>query len=124
MRLLALAALGLPMVLSACALTPRQQCQAPYFSELNTVREELRATELRLQRGYRLEPARFEFGLHYCERLFGAVHLCSAEDGEPMFDKRPISRAAETAKRDALLQEQLRLNEALAQCAVQYPEVE
>jgi hypothetical protein len=122
MRRIALAALSLPLLLSACALTPRQQCEAPYWSDLHVVKTDLKEAELVLRRGYRLIPARSESGLHYCERLSGAIYLCSADEGEPMYDKRPINRAAETAKRDALLREQMRLESALADCAVQFPE--
>lgn len=123
MRIATFIALGLPFVLSACALTPRQQCEAPYWSDLRVVREDLRATESVLRKGYRLEPTQSEFGLHYCVfEPFDTLRLCRADDGLPMFDKKPISRVAETAKRDALLSERTRLEAALAQCAAQYPE--
>ena len=122
MRLFALAMIVVPLVLAGCALTPRQQCQAPYRAELRTVDAEIRDTRQSLQRGFRLVPARWEHGLHYCESLSGFVSLCTADDGEPMFDKRPISRAAEQAKLNALLGERTRLHAALARCAAQFPE--
>lgn len=122
MRKFVFAALSLPLVLAACELTPRQQCEAPFRSELRVVLEDTKATRLTLSRGYRLVPARNTFGLHYCVNPVGHVSICQAEDGEPMFDKRPISRVAERAKLDALVAERQRLESALAQCAAQYPE--
>lgn len=122
MRKTFLAALALPLALAACEVTPLMQCQAPYRTELRTVRAEISETELVLRRGFRLVPARWELGLHYCVRPSGSVFLCTADDGLPMFDKRPISRTAERAKLQALLQEQARLYAALDACALQYPE--
>ena len=75
-----------------------------------------------LGRGYRLVPSRSRRGVHHCVTRTGFVRLCTSEDGEPMFDKRPISRAAETAKLAALQAEQKRLEAAIAACAAKYPE--
>ena len=122
MRMIPLAVMAIPLLLAACELTPRQQCEAPYRAELRTVEAEIRDTRQTLQRGFRLVPARFEAGIHHCVSPSGFVSLCTADDGEPMFDKRPISRAAEQAKLDTLLAERARLNTALARCAAQYPE--
>lgn len=122
MRRLALAALAVPVLLAACEMTPRQQCEAPYRAELRTVETEIRDTRLTLERGFRLVPARWEQGIHYCVSPSGFVSLCTADDGEPMFDKRPISRPAERAKLNALLDERQRLTASIAQCAVQFPE--
>ena len=122
MRLTSLALIVVPLVLSACAVTPRQQCQAPYRAELRNIEAEIRDSREALQRGFRLVPARWEHGINYCLSPSGFVSLCTAEDGEPMYDKRPISRPAEQAKLDALLGERGRLNAALAQCAAQFPE--
>ena len=52
----------------------------------------------------------------------GSCSLCTADDGEPMYDKRPINRAAETAKLAALQAEQKRLDAAIAACRAHYPE--
>jgi hypothetical protein len=122
MRAIALTALALPLVLAACATTPLGKCQAPYRSQLRNVQQDARETQRRLARGYRLVPARTTFGLHYCMDAFGNARICRAEEGEPLYDKRPINRAAEQAKLDALAQEEKRLNAALAECAARYPE--
>ena len=122
MRPIALAVMAIPLVLAACELTPRQQCEAPFRAELRTVEAEIRDTREVLRRGFRLVPARFEHGIHYCVEPSGFVSLCTADDGEPMFDKRPISRAAEQAKLATLQAERGRLNAALARCAAQFPE--
>ncbi len=121
MRMTTVALLVLPL-LAACATTPRQQCEALHRAELRTVDAELHDTAEALGRGYRLVPARFEFGVHHCVSRTGFVSLCTAEDGLPMYDKRPISRAAETAKLAALQAEQKRLEAAIAACRAQYPE--
>lgn len=122
MRRFALAALAFPLVLAACELTPRQQCEIPLRAELRTVDSEIFDTRETLQRGFRLVPAVFEHGLHYCIGPAGFVSLCTADDGEPMYDKRPINRAAEQAKLATLLAERERLRTALARCAAQFPE--
>jgi len=122
MRPIALAVLALTLGLAACERTPRQQCEAPFRAELRTVEAEIRDTRQVLQRGFRLVPATFEHGIHYCVGPSGFVSLCTADEGEPMFDKRPISRAAEQAKLSALQGERARLTGLLAQCAVQFPE--
>lgn len=122
MRPIALAVMAIPLVLAACELTPRQQCEAPFRSELRTVEAEIRDTRQTLQRGFRLVPARFEHGIHYCVSPSGFVGICTADEGEPMFDKRPINRVAERAKLTALQAERGRLNAALARCATQFPE--
>jgi len=68
-------------------------------------------------------PAASDFGLHYCVSGGGLmVTPCFDVQDEPMYDKRPISRRAETAKLDALRQDQRQLEAALAACAAQYPE--
>lgn len=121
MRPIHLALLALPLV-AACATTPRGQCQAPYRAELRTVEAELQHTAEVLGRGYRLVPTRSRLGVHHCVTRTGFVRLCTLEDGEPMFDKRPISRSAETAKLAALQAEQKRLEAAIAACAVKFPE--
>lgn len=121
MRKTLLAIFALPLALAACELTPLQQCQAPYRAQLRTVTEETRTTEQNLSRGYRLVPTRFAFGLHYCLDHFGHATLCRAEEGEPMYDKRPINRAAERAKLNALIAERKRLDAALSHCALQFP---
>jgi hypothetical protein len=122
MRLPVIAALALPFLLAACEVTPRQQCEAPYRIELRTVDAEIRDTREILRRGFRLVPARWEHGVHYCVEPSGYVGLCTADDGLPMYDKRPINRAGEQAKLDALETERQRLSRAIAQCAVQFPE--
>ncbi len=122
MRPIALAVLVVPLVAAGCELTPRQQCEAPFRADLRTVEAELRDTRETLQRGFRLVPASSEIGLHHCVRPSGFVSLCTVEDGEPMFDKRPINRVAEQAKLDALDSERARLTASIAQCAVQFPE--
>lgn len=108
--------------LAACAMSPRQQCEATHRNDLATVRAEIRETELLLRRGFRLVPAESDFGLHYCESPGLMVTPCFGKTDEPMFDKRPINRRAEAAKLDALRAERKRLEVGLAQCAVQYPE--
>ncbi len=117
-----LAVLALPILLAACELTPRQQCEAPYRAELRTVRAEIDATEANIRRGYRLVPARFDFGMRYCLDPFGDAELCTADEGRLMYDKQPINRAAERAKLATLYAERERLGRALARCAVQFPE--
>ena len=121
MRPITLVLLVLPL-LAACATTPRQQCEAPHRAALRTVEVDLDDTARALSRGYRLVPARFQFGVRYCVSPTGFVQLCTAEDGQPMYDKRPISRAAETAKLAALQAEQKRFEAAIAACRAQYPE--
>lgn len=122
MRPILAAALALPILLAACEVTPRQQCEAPYRAELRTVRAEIDATEDNIRRGYRLVPARFDFGVRYCLDPFGDPELCTADEGRAMYDKQPINRAAERAKLATLYSERDRLGRALAQCAVQFPE--
>lgn len=122
MRFTALAVLIVPFLLAACEVTPRQQCQAPYRAELRTVDAEIRDTREILRRGFRLVPARWEHGVNYCVEPSGFVGLCTASDGLPMYDKRPINRAGEQAKLGALEAERQRLSRAIAQCAVQFPE--
>ena len=121
MRPIHLVLLVLP-VMAACATTPRSQCEAPYRAELRTVEADLQDTAEVLARGYRLVPTRSRHGVHHCVTRTGFVRLCTPEDGEAMFDKRPISRAAETAKLAALQAEQKRLEAAIAACRAQYPE--
>lgn len=113
--------LALPLV-AACAMTPRQQCEAPYRADLRAVEADLRDTTQTLSRGFRLVPARFEIGRHYCVTRAGFVRPCRADDDLPMYDKRPINRAAETAKLEALEAERARLEAAIAGCGVRYPE--
>lgn len=122
MRMIALAPLAGLLALAACATTPRQQCEAPYRAELRTVNAELRDTQRAVSRGYRLVPARFSVGLHHCLRPSGATYLCTADEGEPMYDKQPINRRAERAKLSALRSEARRLNAAIGQCRARYPE--
>lgn len=117
-----LAVLALPIVLAACEVTPRQQCEAPYRAELRTVRAEIDATEDNIRRGYRLVPARFDFGMRFCLDPFGDPEPCTADEGRPMYDKQAINRTAERAKLAALLDERARLGRALAQCAAEFPE--
>ncbi len=121
MRPIHLALLALPL-LAACATTPRQQCEAPHRTALRTVAADLHETAEALGRGYRLVPSRFQYGVHYCVTQTGFVQFCTADDGEPMYDKRPINRAAETAKLAALQAEQKRLDAAIAACRTRYPE--
>lgn len=116
-----IAALGLLLVAGGCAVTPLQQCQAPYRAELRNVKADLHATRIALARGYRLVPARNEIGLHFCLRPSGMAVLCRAEDGEPMYDKQPIVRRAEQAKLRALAGERARLESALVDCTRRYP---
>lgn len=122
MRSIVLVALAAPFLVAACATTPLQKCEAPYRAELRTVTEEMRRTELLLRRGYDLVPARFEFGVHHCIRPSGMVYVCTARDGEPMYDKRPINRPAERAKLSALAAEADRLKAGLAACRARYPQ--
>ncbi|GKY86185.1 hypothetical protein [Sinisalibacter aestuarii] len=122
MRSIALSALAVALTLAACATTPRQQCEAPYRAELRNTTFHIRETEMLLRRGFGLVPARNEIGLHYCLRPTGSAYLCRAEDGEPMFDRRPINRVAEQAKLDALRAEARRLTAAIADCQAAYPE--
>ncbi len=120
MRTLPIVLMALPL-LAACATTPLQQCQAPLRAELRTVEADLSETAQALGLGYRLVPARSTFGVHYCLSRSGFARLCTADDGEAMYDKRPINRAAETAKLAALQAEQKRLEAGLAACAAKYP---
>lgn len=122
MRVIALTTLAATLILTACATTPRQKCESPYRAELRTVTADMRETRRAVQRGYRLVPAKFDIGLHHCLRPSGATYLCTADDGEPMYDKRPINRAAEQAKLRVLSQEAARLEAAIGQCQAQYPE--
>lgn len=122
MRVWSFAILAVPLFVSACALTPRQQCEAPYRSQLRTVEADIADTRAALSRGFTLVPATDTFGLHYCVDTFDMVGLCSADDGLAMFDKRPIVRQAEQAKLDVLMSERRRLSASIAQCAAQYPE--
>jgi len=122
MRLSAVIALAVPLLLAACAITPRQQCEAPYRAELRNVEAEITDTRLALRRGFVLVPARFSIGLNYCLRPSGAVYLCTAKDGEPMYDKRPISQRAEQAKLAALIDEAARLKAEIAECRLKFPE--
>lgn len=121
MRPIHFALMVLPL-LAACATTPRQHCEAPHRAALRTVDADLHDTAEALGRGYRLVPARFEYGVHHCVTRTGFVRLCTSDDGEPMYDKRPINRAGETAKLAALQAEQKRLAAALAACRAQFPE--
>ena len=122
MRMIALVPVAGLLVLAACATTPRQKCEAPNRAELRTVNAELHDTQRAINRGYRLVPAKFQVGLHQCLRPSGATYLCTADEGEPMYDKRPINRRAEQAKLAALQSEAKRLEAALGQCRAQYPE--
>lgn len=122
MRSVTLALIAVPLVLAACALTPRQQCEAPYRAELRSVAAEIRDSEITLARGFRLVPARFDVGLHYCLRPSGSVYLCRAEDGEPMYDKRAINRRAELAKLASLKDQAQELESGIAACRAQFPE--
>lgn len=122
MRMFAVVALAVPLLLAACELTPRQQCEAPYRAELRNVEAEIRDTQLALRRGFVLVPARFSIGLHHCVRPSGMVYLCTADDGEPMYDKRPINRRAEQAKLAALIDETARIKAGIAACQAKYPE--
>ena len=123
MRKLVFAALTLPLALAACEVTPRQQCEAPYRSELRTVLADISETSRALQLGYRLVPARSSIGVHYCMNPLGRAVLCTGDDpDEPLYDKVPISRVAEQAKLDALDIERKRLESSIAQCAVQFPQ--
>jgi hypothetical protein len=122
MRSIAVVALALPLLLAACATTPRQKCEAPYRAELRNVEMDIRDTRQALQRGFALVPARFSFGLHHCLRPSGSVYLCTEDDGEPMYDKRPINRRAEQAKLTALDSEAERLKAAIGACRARYPE--
>lgn len=122
MRFVTIALIAAPLILAACVSTPRQQCEAPYRAELRNVVADIRDTERTLARGFRLVPARFEVGLHYCLRPSGAVYLCRAEDGESMYDKRAINRRAELAKLAALKDEARELNAGIAACQARYPE--
>ncbi|MCB1331455.1 MAG: hypothetical protein KDK28_19225 [Maritimibacter sp.] len=110
-------------LLAACATTPRQQCEAVQRNQLATVEAEIRETELTLQRGYRLVPARSKIGPHYCLSPGGRPRPCfgNEDPDEPVFDRRAINRVAETAKLTALREERARLSGELAQCAVRYP---
>jgi len=121
MRPIHLALLALPL-LAGCATTPFQQCAAPHRTELRHVEADLHDTAEALGRGFRLVPARFEFGVHHCVTRTGFVRLCTADDGEPMYDKRPINRPAETAKLAALQAEQKRLEAEIISCRAAYPE--
>lgn len=121
MRPIHLALLALPLM-AACATTPRSQCEAPYRAELRAVEADLQDTAQDLGRGYRLVPTRSRHGVHHCVTRAGFVRLCTEEDGEAMFDKRPISRAAETAKLAALQAEQKRLEAAIAVCQAKFPQ--
>lgn len=121
MRPFHLVLIVLPL-LAACATTPRGQCEAPHRAELRTVNAEADDTALSLERGFRLVPARFDRGINFCVTRTGHVRRCRAEDGEPMFDKRPINRAAETAKLTTLRAERARLDAAIMQCRETYPE--
>ena len=121
MRPFHLVMLALP-VLAACATTPRAQCEATYRNQLANVRADIRETELALRRGFRLVPAGTDFGLHFCVSPGGIVTPCFNEEDEPMYDKRPVNRRAETAKLDVLRAEQSRLRAGLAKCATLYPE--
>lgn len=122
MRSVTLALIAVPLVLAACALTPRQQCEAPYRAELRGVAAEIRDTEITLARGFRLVPARFDSGLHYCLRPSGSVFLCRAEDGKAMYDKMPVNRRAEQAKLASLKGQARELEAGIAACRAQYPE--
>jgi len=122
MRKFVFAALALPLVLAACELTPRQQCEAPYRAELRNVTAEAKDTREALARGYRFVPARNDFGLHWCFEHLNYATMCRAEDGLPMFDKRAISRAAEQAKLNVLVAQQRQLEVSIAACQAQYPE--
>jgi len=121
MRIVPLGFMALPL-LAACATTPLQQCMAPHRAELRTVEADMRNTAQALSRGFRLVPARFDFGVHHCVTRTGRVHLCRSDDEGPYYDKRPINRAAETAKLKALRAERARLDAAMANCAIRYPE--
>ena len=118
----ALSALSALAVLSACATTPRQQCEFPLRSELANVRDEIRASELLLKRGFRLEPVTEPYGLHFCIWPNDAVVPCTNEEDGPMFDKFPINERAEMAKLETLRLGKARIEAALAACAVQFPE--
>lgn len=109
-------------VLSACALTPRQQCEFPLRNQLANLRADIRDSELMLKRGFRLVPATSDYGLHYCVGPGTMVTPCFNEEEEPMYDKRPINRPAEAAKLETLRAEQRRLERALAACAQNFPE--
>lgn len=119
---LAVVSLSALAVLAACATTPRQQCEWPLRNELANVRAEIRASELLLKRGFRLEPAVSEIGVHFCVWPNDAVVPCTNPEDGPMYDKFPINRRAETAKFETLRQEEQRLVTELAACAVRYPE--
>ncbi len=123
MRPIVFAVLGLPLVLSACAVTPRQRCEARYGLELNAVREDLKETETLLRNGYRLVPVDDAFPARPCpDQMIATDGACLQNELPQLYFRKPISRVAESAKRDALLGEEQRLQAALSRCAVQFPE--
>ncbi len=123
MRPIAFAVLGLPLMLSACAVTPRQQCEASYQVQLRTVLDDLRETETRLRNGYRLVPVDDAFPAQSCTDQMAATDgRCLQNELPQLYFRKPINRVAESAKRDALLGEEQRLQVELARCAVQFPE--
>ena len=121
MRPIPLVLMALPLIAS-CATTPLQQCQLPYRNQLHNVRDDIRETGDAIRRGYRLTPAATDIGIHYCVDGTGFARLCTADDGQPMYDKRPVNRGAENAKLAVLHADEARLNAALAACAARYPE--
>jgi len=122
MRLPVLATVAMSVVLAGCAFTPRQKCEAPYRAELRNVADDIGRTKMALARGFVLVPARNDFGLHYCLLPSGSVRLCTADEGEPMYDKRPINQAAEQAKLAVLQSEISRLESEISACQALYPE--
>lgn len=122
MRSIALVALAVPLIVAGCAVTPRQKCEAPYRAELRNVEADIHDSKLNLARGFVLVPARTTTGLHFCVRPSGAVLMCTAEDGDPMYDKRAVNRAAEQAKLAALRSQVPDLKASIAACQAQYPE--
>lgn len=122
MRSPVLAIVAISVVLTGCAFTPRQKCEAPYRADLRNVTEEIGRTKMALARGFVLVPARDDFGLHHCLLPNGFVRLCSADEGEPMYDKRPINEAAEQAKLAVLESEAMRLEAGISACRAEYPE--
>ncbi|HGG05463.1 MAG TPA: hypothetical protein ENK28_08385 [Aliiroseovarius sp.] len=121
MRIALLGAL-LGFGLSACTLTPLQQCQSPFKRALADNQAQIVQSELNIQRGHIFVPSTSSFGVRYCLNDRGDYRLClGIKDGQQTFKKVRIDVAAEQAKLQVLQSRRGELQASLAQCSARFP---
>lgn len=110
-------------ILSACTLTPLEQCRANASRSLFNVEESIRETQKNIALGYVFVPADNAIGATYCQSpVTGRMRLClQPEDGQALFKRLRIEPQAEQAKLDVLLRRRDEILTARAQCDVAFP---